>query len=153
MKHFFKLETEASERFEEFVKLKRNKNNKENYKPLQQIECATIMYKHVKKYAAVRIDYLNNNEYIKYKIPKNKFLPTIKSLERKFQRWEATSAGNNGPKPPPHYSRYKTIDEFDDWAQLYEQRRYLAWQTRLITKANYRYRNHNPKKKDSKKLN
>lgn len=146
VKHFFKLETEASKRFEVFAKLKRNKNNKENYKPLQQIECAVIMYKHVKKYAAERMDFLKKNDHIKYMIPKNSFLPTIKSLERKFQRWEATSAGNNGPKPPPHYSRNKTVDEFDDWAQLYEQRRYLAWQARLITKANYRYRNHNSKK-------
>ena len=111
------------------------------------------MYKSVKKYAAARMDYLKNNDRIKYKIPKNRFLPTIKSLERKIQRWEVTIAGNNGPKPPPYYSRHKTIDEFDDWAQLYEQRRYLAWQARLIAKANYRYRNHDSQKKGSNKLN
>ena len=134
VKHFFNLESEALKQFEEYVKkMKRNRNDRENYKPLEQIKCAEILKKAGKRHAENRVSYLKRNNQ-KYRIPRNKYAPDLKSLERKIQRWDAALKGMNGSKPPPFYSRYKTEAEFKTWAEVYEEERYRTWEARQESK-------------------
>ena len=134
VKHFFNLESEALKQFEEYVKkMKRKRNDRENYKPLEQIKCAEILKKAGEQYAANRVSYLKCNNQ-KYRIPRNEYVPDLKSLERKIQRWDAALKRMNGSKPPPYYSRYRTEAEFKTWAEVYEAERYRTWEARQESK-------------------
>jgi len=129
-KHYFNLESEATIRLEEYIKKqKRKRNDRENYKPLAQVLCAQFLRDAAKKQAKNRISYMTLSGQ-KHLIPKNEYLPDIKSFERKIQRWDASFKGKSGNKPPPFYSRYKTSAEFKAWAEVYEQERFNTWRAR-----------------------
>ena len=139
MKHFFNLESEATRQLEEYVKkLKRNRKERENYKPLTQLLCADYLQKAAKKTADKKISYMIMTKQ-KHLIPKNRYLPDIKSFERKIQRWDASIEGKNTSKPPPFYSRYKSSAEFIMWADIYEQERYKTWVARKEKLRNRRF--------------
>ena len=113
------------------------RNTADKRKPLTQKECAVLLYKQKLTYLQKKENYIRqvgiSAMVVHY--PKNE-----KSVERTIQRWDQylASEGKKGITPPKGYSRERSREEFDRWAEVLEELAYENWKRKqpIIPKRN-----------------
>ena len=118
----------AHEKCENFIK---KRNSAERRKPLSQRECAELLYAQKMRFFKEKENYLRK---VGITATTPKLPQDTKNVERTIQRWDQylLSDGEKGTKPPKGYSRERTSEEFDRWAETLEFMAYAKWKKKQV---------------------